>query len=139
MQADPESEIWRDYIDYIDEAVLDGFYKTISCSLKYLLNNTDKEMNDIPLLECKLELQAPEMIFQPSLEQVLLLVVMLLLLLSLFLCEKEIENQSTKICFHCYLKLLDGNSGVFHVYLIGMLSISIDGALAPLAGHLWIT
>ena len=35
------------------------------------MENTDKENQVIPpLLECKLELQAPDMIFDPSLEQV---------------------------------------------------------------------
>ena len=63
--------MWKHYIEYLDETVLDGFFNCIFCSLQYLMENTDKENQDIPaLLECKLELQAPEMIFDPSIEQV---------------------------------------------------------------------
>jgi hypothetical protein len=69
-QADPESEIWKDYVNYLDEAVVDGFYSTVLCSLNYLFYNTDKTSDIQPLLECKLELQAPEMVLIPSLDQV---------------------------------------------------------------------
>ena len=63
--------MWKHYIEYLDEIVMDGFFNCIFCSLQYLMENTDKEHQDNPaLLECKLELQAPEMIFDPSIEQV---------------------------------------------------------------------
>lgn len=63
--------MWKHYIEYLDEIVMDGFFNCIFCSLQYLMENTDKEHQDIPpLLECKLELQAPDMIFDPSIEQV---------------------------------------------------------------------
>ena len=50
--------------------VVDGFFNCIHCSLRYLLSNTDKEKCELPFLECKLELQAPDMIFIPTLDQV---------------------------------------------------------------------
>ncbi len=63
--------MWKNYIEYLDEIVMDGFFHCIFCSLQYLMENTDKEHQDIPpLLECKLELQAPDMVFDPSIEQV---------------------------------------------------------------------
>ena len=71
FQADPDSEKWKKYVTYLDEAVVDGFYSCILCSLQYLSFNTDKSSNDIPpLLVCKLELQAPDMVLIPSLDQV---------------------------------------------------------------------
>lgn len=38
--ADPTSEVWEAYVDYVDEMILDGFFNAIECSLKYLLENT---------------------------------------------------------------------------------------------------
>lgn len=38
--ADPTSNIWKTYVNYIDEMLLDGFFLAIECSLKYLLENT---------------------------------------------------------------------------------------------------
>jgi len=35
------SDIWKAYVDYVDEMVVDGFFNTIHCSLKFLLDNTD--------------------------------------------------------------------------------------------------
>lgn len=40
LLADPASDIWKAYVDYVDEIVLDGFFAAIECSLKYLLENT---------------------------------------------------------------------------------------------------
>ncbi len=69
-QAEEDSDIWRRYLEYLDEIVLDGLFTCIQCSLQYLLDNTSSGRTDMPpLLEAKLELQAPEMVFQPSLDQ----------------------------------------------------------------------
>ncbi|OWK51882.1 Dynein heavy chain 9, axonemal, partial [Lonchura striata] len=40
LLADPASDAWKVYLDYVDEIVLDGFFTAIECSLKYLLENT---------------------------------------------------------------------------------------------------
>ncbi len=62
--------MWRNYLDYLDDVVLDGFFNCIQCSLQYLLANTSSDGGEMPpLLEAKLELQIPEMVFQPSLDQ----------------------------------------------------------------------
>ena len=58
FQADEESEIWRDYLGYLDDIVVDGFFNCVQCSLLYLLDNTNKSVDSMPpLLEVKLELQ----------------------------------------------------------------------------------
>ena len=70
FQADESSEIWQNYINYLDDIVLDGLFNCIHCSLQYFSDNLDKEnASMLPLLEVKMELQAPEMVFNPSLEQ----------------------------------------------------------------------
>lgn len=68
FKADKTSDIWKAYVDYVDEMVVDGFFNTIHCSLKFLLDNTDAKNNPDDLFKAILELQAPEMVFVPSLE-----------------------------------------------------------------------
>ncbi|VDI07166.1 dynein heavy chain, axonemal [Mytilus galloprovincialis] len=68
FKADPNSDTWKAYVDYLDEMVVDGLFNTIHCSVKFLLDNTDPK-NDIgPLFESQLELQQPEIIYVPSLD-----------------------------------------------------------------------
>ena len=70
FKANEETDIWINYIEYLDDIVLDGLFNCIQCSLQYFLDNTDKEKTDMPpLLLTKMELQAPELVFEPSLEQ----------------------------------------------------------------------
>ena len=58
FKATEDSEIWQHYLDYLDDIMVDGLFNCIHCSLRYLLENTDKEAATmIPLLEVKLELQ----------------------------------------------------------------------------------
>ena len=70
FKAEDGSKIWHDYIEYLDDIVLDGFFNYVHCSLQYFLENTDKEKSGMPpLLEARLELQAPAIIFSPSIDQ----------------------------------------------------------------------
>ncbi|NXI37002.1 DYH9 protein, partial [Galbula dea] len=68
LLADPASDIWKAYVDYLDEIVLDGFFTAIECSLKYLLENTDPKAGLAPLFEVQLDLVVPDLVFHPSLE-----------------------------------------------------------------------
>ncbi|KFV69246.1 Dynein beta chain, ciliary, partial [Dryobates pubescens] len=68
LLADPASDIWKAYVEYLDEIVLDGFYSATECSLKYLLDNTDPEAGLAPLFEVQLDLVEPELVFHPSLD-----------------------------------------------------------------------
>ena len=70
VQTDVESSMWQQYLEYVDEIVVDGLRSSVSCSLQYLLTNTEKGAGKGPLLECKMELQAPVIIFLPDLDQV---------------------------------------------------------------------
>lgn len=66
--------MWHNYLDYVDLIVVNGLSKSIQCSLQYLLNNTKKGVGKGPLLECKMELQAPDIVFSPDLNQVCIFV-----------------------------------------------------------------
>ncbi|NXE97433.1 DYH9 protein, partial [Menura novaehollandiae] len=68
LLADPASDAWKAYLDYVDEIVLDGFFTTIECSLKYLLENTDPKAGLAPLFEVQLDLVIPDLVFHPSLD-----------------------------------------------------------------------
>ncbi len=50
--------------------VVDGYFNAIHASLNYILDNTDPKTNTLAIFEAKLELQAPDMVFIPSLDYV---------------------------------------------------------------------
>lgn len=60
FKGDGDSDNWKAYVDYVDEMVVDGFFNTIHCSLKFLLENTELKGEVDPLFEALLELQAPD-------------------------------------------------------------------------------
>ncbi|NXB13890.1 DYH9 protein, partial [Rhagologus leucostigma] len=68
LLADPASDAWKAYLDYVDEIVLDGFFTAIECSLKYLLENTDPKAGLAPLFEVQLDLVIPDLVFHPPLD-----------------------------------------------------------------------
>uniref|UniRef100_A0A8D2N608 Dynein axonemal heavy chain 17 n=1 Tax=Zonotrichia albicollis TaxID=44394 RepID=A0A8D2N608_ZONAL len=68
LRAEPASDAWKGYLDYVDEIVLDGFFTAIECSLKYLLENTDPKAGLAPLFEVQLDLVIPDLVFRPPLD-----------------------------------------------------------------------
>ncbi|KAM9837728.1 LOW QUALITY PROTEIN: dynein axonemal heavy chain 9 [Aulostomus maculatus] len=68
FRAEPASEEWKAYVEYIDDMIIDGFFNSIECSLKFLLDNTDQKEATAPLFEAQLDLKVPDMVFTPSLE-----------------------------------------------------------------------
>lgn len=69
LQADPLSDEWKAYTEYIDHMILDGLFKGIKCSLQYLIENTETTFKSSPLFEVQLlVLNGSEMIFKPSLD-----------------------------------------------------------------------
>ncbi|KAF7661538.1 hypothetical protein LDENG_00259550 [Lucifuga dentata] len=68
LKADPSSEEWKAYVEYIDDMVIDGFFNSIECSLKFFLDNTDKKAVVDPLFRAQLVLKVPDMVFIPSME-----------------------------------------------------------------------
>jgi len=57
LRAQDDSDMWIAYVDYVDEMVVEGFFTTIQCSLKFLLDNTSPRPEPAPLFEAVLELQ----------------------------------------------------------------------------------
>ncbi|XP_035888860.1 dynein heavy chain 9, axonemal isoform X2 [Phyllostomus discolor] len=68
FSADPASNSWKTYVNYIDDMLQDGFFLTIECSLQYLLENTECKPGLNPIFEAQLSLAIPELVFSPSLE-----------------------------------------------------------------------
>jgi dynein heavy chain len=65
-KADPP---WRNYVDYINQIVTDGFVRAVKCSLDYLAGFMDsKHKDELPLLELRLELQGDRLIFVPDID-----------------------------------------------------------------------
>lgn len=44
FNAEPSSEEWKAYVEYIDNMIIDGFFNSIECSLKFFLDNTGRIM-----------------------------------------------------------------------------------------------
>lgn len=40
FRAEASSEEWKAYVEYIDDMIIDGFFSSIECSLKFFLDNT---------------------------------------------------------------------------------------------------
>ncbi|XP_042198221.1 dynein axonemal heavy chain 9 isoform X3 [Callorhinchus milii] len=68
FQADATLDVWKTYVDYIDEMIIDGLFNAIECSLNYLVDNMDPKAGCGPLFEAQLDLVAPDLVFHPSLE-----------------------------------------------------------------------
>uniref|UniRef100_A0A7N8XYV6 Dynein axonemal heavy chain 11 n=1 Tax=Mastacembelus armatus TaxID=205130 RepID=A0A7N8XYV6_9TELE len=69
FHADPASEAWQSYLEYVDEMVVEGLFSYISHSLKFFVDNMESWQNQAPLFEAKLMLSSSGMIFIPSLER----------------------------------------------------------------------
>jgi dynein heavy chain len=62
-----QSDKWKNYVEYVDKIVFDGYHKIILCSMSYFLKETDHiKGNPDPLFEAQLLLKPPEMVFLPS-------------------------------------------------------------------------
>ena len=51
FKADESTDMWKAYVDYSDEMVVDGFFNTIHCSLQFLLDNTTAQPEQDPLFQ----------------------------------------------------------------------------------------
>ncbi|XP_051263753.1 dynein axonemal heavy chain 11 isoform X2 [Dicentrarchus labrax] len=69
FHADPTSEAWQSYLEYVDEMVVEGLFSYISHSLQFFADNMESWPNQTPLFEAQLMLSSSGMVFLPSLEQ----------------------------------------------------------------------
>jgi dynein heavy chain len=56
LKADVDSDIWKAYVDYVDEMVVESLYEIIEHNLNYLLEESDPTLNKRPLFEVQLML-----------------------------------------------------------------------------------
>uniref|UniRef100_G3TNR2 Dynein axonemal heavy chain 17 n=1 Tax=Loxodonta africana TaxID=9785 RepID=G3TNR2_LOXAF len=68
FKADTTSLSWKDYVNYIDNMVLDEFDQFIRKSLNYLTDNMAVDGSVAPLFEVRMELDEDGLTFNPSLE-----------------------------------------------------------------------
>ncbi|XP_062977556.1 dynein axonemal heavy chain 17 [Elgaria multicarinata webbii] len=68
FKADKITGIWSNYVEYIDDMILDGYFKFIRKSLQFLLSNMSADSSTAPLFEVRLELYKDDLRFRPSLE-----------------------------------------------------------------------
>ncbi|XP_074539499.1 dynein axonemal heavy chain 11 isoform X2 [Halichoeres trimaculatus] len=66
--AEPESEAWKSYLEYVDEMVVEGLFSYISHSLQFFVDNMESRPKQTPLFEAQLTLSCSGMVFLPSLE-----------------------------------------------------------------------
>jgi len=60
LKADQTTNVWLAYVDYVDELVVDGFYNTIVCTVRFMLENTDANTTSEPLYEAIVELHVSD-------------------------------------------------------------------------------
>ncbi len=68
-RADETADIWKDYLVYIDDLVIEGLLKAMAASIGYLLDETDPTLTEGVLFEVRLELSEPDVIFVPPLDK----------------------------------------------------------------------
>ncbi|KAG8432457.1 hypothetical protein GDO86_016919 [Hymenochirus boettgeri] len=68
FKADPHSDRWRAYTEYLDRIIQEGLCRAVNYSLQYLIDNTDTSLKKHPLFEIELVLHGGEMTLKPSLD-----------------------------------------------------------------------
>uniref|UniRef100_A0A667Y5V4 Dynein axonemal heavy chain 11 n=1 Tax=Myripristis murdjan TaxID=586833 RepID=A0A667Y5V4_9TELE len=69
FHAEPDSEAWQSYLEYVDEMVVEGLFGFISRSLEFFVENMEPGSCRAPLFETHLLLNDSVMTFLPSLER----------------------------------------------------------------------
>lgn len=69
INIDKKSPIWKAYVDYVNEIVLEGIAQAVITALKHLNEQIDpviiKKHEIIPIFEIKLELNGTSVNFEP--------------------------------------------------------------------------
>lgn len=69
INIDKKSPIWKAYVDYVNEIVLEGIAQAVITALKHLNEQIDpsyiKKHDIIPIFEIKLELNGTQVNFDP--------------------------------------------------------------------------
>ena len=62
-------ETWHEYLEFIDNLVIDGLLHAVAASIGFLLDETDPTLTQGILFEVRLELSEPDIIFCPPLDK----------------------------------------------------------------------
>ncbi|XP_009290539.2 dynein axonemal heavy chain 11 isoform X1 [Danio rerio] len=69
FEADSSSDEWKAYLEYVDDMVVEGFFKVISTSLEFFIENMGGSVRQAPLFEAQMLLMGSEIQFKPSLDR----------------------------------------------------------------------
>ncbi|KAJ8290699.1 hypothetical protein GJAV_G00016460 [Gymnothorax javanicus] len=69
FRANPASDAWKVYLEYVDEMIVDGLFGTIAHSLEFFVENTEGESRQAPLFEAQMVLTNHVINFRPSLDR----------------------------------------------------------------------
>ncbi|XP_029423391.1 dynein heavy chain 11, axonemal [Nannospalax galili] len=69
FKADPSLDIWKIYVEFIDDIVVEGFFQAILHDLDFFLKNTEKQLKPAPFFQAQMILVPPEIVFKPPLER----------------------------------------------------------------------
>ncbi|XP_008430693.1 dynein heavy chain 11, axonemal isoform X2 [Poecilia reticulata] len=69
FHADPASEGWRSYLEYMDELVVEGLFRYINHSLQFFVDNMEIWPSQPPLFEAQLLLNGSVLGFSPSVDR----------------------------------------------------------------------
>ncbi|XP_056236518.1 dynein axonemal heavy chain 11 isoform X2 [Seriola aureovittata] len=69
FHADPASEAWQSYLEYMDEMLVEGLFSYLSHSLQFFVDNMDTWPNQGHLFDAQLMLNGSGMVLLPSLER----------------------------------------------------------------------
>ncbi|XP_006880447.1 PREDICTED: dynein heavy chain 11, axonemal [Elephantulus edwardii] len=69
FKADPALDIWKIYVEFIDDIVVEGFFQAIMHDLDFFLTNTVNQLKPAPFFQVQMILMPPEIVFKPSLER----------------------------------------------------------------------
>lgn len=76
INIDKKSPIWKAYVDYVNEIVLEGISQAVITALKHLNEQIDpvhiKKHEIIPIFEIKLELNGSSVSYDPPVGQCLI-------------------------------------------------------------------
>lgn len=69
LKADPASDSWKIYLEFLDDIIVDGFYNVIIHNLNFFLENTETSLKTLPLFQVQMTLSASDIAFKPSLDK----------------------------------------------------------------------
>ncbi|KAA0703060.1 Dynein beta chain, ciliary [Triplophysa tibetana] len=67
--VDGSSDMWNVYLEYVDDMIVEGFFRDITASLAFFIDNMGGPVRQPPLFEAQMLLMGSEITFRPSLDR----------------------------------------------------------------------